>query len=167
MLEIFWNNFFNKKKQGELKYLKDCPLFSPLSNKEIYFLQKILHKRIYTHGEIVFKPSSGQGMYILLKGQVNILYGSPEAQEDPALVSSLKEGDFFGELSLLHKDSYQNMFAQAAANCQLLAFYEPDLLFVLENRPATGIKILKQLCFVMGQRLKKAEQKILQTHLRK
>ncbi len=164
MLEIFWNNFFNKKKHGELKYIKDCPLFSNLTNKELHFIQKIFHKRIYTTGEIIFKPSSGNGMYIILKGQVNILHGSPDSQEDPSLVSSLKVGDFFAELALLQNEAYQTMFAQSATNSQLLAFYKPDLNLILKRRPLTGIKILNQLCLILSHRLKKAEQKILQVH---
>ena len=164
MLDIFWNNFFNKKKHGELKYIKDCPLFSKLTNKELRFIQRIFHKRIYTTGEIIFKPASGTGMYIILKGQVNILHGSPNSQEESSLVSSLKAGDFLGELSLLQNEAYQNMFAQSATNSQLLAFYQPDLNLIIKQRPLTGIKILTQLCFILGHRLKKAEQKILQAY---
>ncbi len=164
MLEVFWNNFFNKKKYGELKFLRDCPLFSKLTNKELLFIQKAFHKRLYTTGEIIFKPSSGTGMYIILKGQVDILHGSPDSQEEPSLVSSLKVGDFFGELSLLQSEAYQTMFARSSTNSQLLAFYQPDLNLILKRRPLIGIKILTQLCSILGYRLKKAEQKILQVH---
>ncbi|MGI9548887.1 MAG: cyclic nucleotide-binding domain-containing protein [Bdellovibrionales bacterium] len=162
MLEVFWTNFFVKKKDGEMKYIKDCPLFAKLSSKELQQLRKILHRRLYTAGEIIFKASAGTGMYIILKGSVNILYGSPESQEESSLISSLKAGDFFGELSLANNEPYHRMFAQSATNSQLLAFYKPDLDMVLKTQPAIGIKILNQLCFILSHRLKKAEQKILQ-----
>jgi len=167
MLEVFFKNFFTAKKDGTLKYIKNCPLFAKLTPKEITYLQKIIHKRHYTTGEIIFKPSSGTGMYIILKGQVSILHGSPESQETSSLVSSLKAGDFFGELSLANNEPYQTMFAQSSNHSQLLAFYRPDLEMLLKTRPSTGIKILNQLCFILSHRLKKAEQKILQVHTSK
>lgn len=163
MLEVFWNNFFKgESSESELKFIKKCPLFASLSAGETRFLRKILHKRIYADEEIIFKPSSGIGMYIILKGQVNILQGSPESQEDPVLVSTLKPGDFFGELALIQSQGYKGVFAQSASDSQLLGFFQPDLHFLMENRPVMGVKILKPLCEILSRRLCKAEQKILQ-----
>lgn len=166
MLEVFFDNFFKKETEGELQLIKKCPLFSELTKKEMSFLRELLHKRTYAEGEVVFKPSSGTGVYILLNGRINILQGSPSSQEDPSLISSLKVGDFFGELSLVHKGAYRNMFAQSACNSKLLGFFQPDLQRVLENYPLMGIKILKKICTILSHRLQKAEQKILQIHTR-
>ena len=44
------------------------------------------------------------GMYILVKGRINIFQGTPDSQEEPSLVSSLKAGDFFGELALVKQE---------------------------------------------------------------
>ena len=167
MLDIFFKNFFKKSEDTELKIIQSCPLFSKLSLKEVRFVQKILHKRHYTDGEIVFKPSSGGGMYIILKGVVNIFLGNPATQEESSVVSTLKNGDFFGELALLNNSSYQNMYAQASNNAQLLAFYQPDLNFLIDNHPKIGIRILKELSVILSYRLGKAEQKILQIHSEK
>ena len=164
MLEIFFDNFFKKEDTGELKFITNCPLFSELTKKEMSFLRSLLHQRIYADGEIVFKPSSGMGVYILLKGRINILQGSPSSQEEPSLISSMKEGDFFGELALVHKGAYRNMFAQSAGDSKLFGFFQPDLHLVLENYPLMGIKILKKICEILSHRLQKAEQKILQAY---
>lgn len=164
MLEVFFENFFKKEEKGELRLIKDCPLFSQLTKKELAFLRRILHKRNYADGEIVFKPASGTGLYIILNGRINILQGSSASQEEPSLISSLKEGDFFGELALVNKTAYSNMFAQSACDSKLLAFGRTDLQRVLENYPLMGIKILKKMCEILSHRLKKAEQKILQAH---
>ena len=164
MLEVFFDNFFKKEDEGEIKLIKKCPLFAQLSKKETAFVKDLLHTRIYADGEIIFKPASGMGMYIIIKGRVNILQGAPSSQEEPSLVSSLKEGDFFGELALINKNAYRNMFAQSACDSRLLGFFQPDLELISENYPVTGIKILKKICEILSHRLKKAEQKILQAH---
>ena len=164
MLEVFWNNFFKSDKKQDIKFMKNCPLFSTLTDKELRFVRKLIHKRHYVDGEVIFKPQSGMGMYIVLKGRVNILHGSPDFQEEANLVSILKEGDFFGELALAQQKGYRNMFALATESSQLLGFFQPDLNLLLENHVQIGVKIVKQLCHVLSQRLQRAEQKILQAH---
>lgn len=162
MLEVFFDNFFKKEPEGELKIIKRCPVFSKLTQKELFFVKDLLHKRMYSAGEIVFKPSSGTGMYLIVKGRINIFQGSLNSKESPNLISSLKEGDFFGELSLIHNFSYRNTFAQSDSKSQLLGFFQPDLQMITDGHVLIGIKILKQLCEILSHRLQKAEQKILQ-----
>ena len=144
--------------------MKNCPLFSGLTEKELKLVRKLLHKRHYVDGEIIFKPQSGMGMYIVLKGRVNILHGSPDSQEESSLVSVLKEGDFFGEMALAQKKGYYNMYALSVESSRLLGFFQPDLNLLLEQHVRTGSKIIRQLCRVLSQRLQRAEQKILQLH---
>lgn len=162
-LKIFWENFFKPKEKKDFNSLKNCPLFSDLSKWELHFMQKILHRRLFTNGEIVFKSQSNAGMYLILKGGVNILQGTPNSQEEPSFIASLKPGDFFGELALIDKTAYENIFIQANQDSQFLAFYQPDLELVIEKRPQIGIKILKCLSHILSLRLKKLEQKTLQT----
>lgn len=162
-LKIFWENFFKAKEKKDFISLKNCPIFSNLSKRELHFMQKILHKRLYANGEIVFKSQSNAGMYLILKGGVNVLQGTPSSQEEPSFIASLKPGDFFGELALIDKMAYEETFIQANQDSQFLAFYQPDLELVIEKRPKIGIKILKCLAHILSLRLKKFEQKTLQT----
>ena len=162
-LKIFWENFFKQKEKKDFISLKNCPVFSDLSKRELRFMQKILHKRLYANGEIVFKSQSNAGMYLILKGGVNILQGTPNSQEEPSFITSLKPGDFFGELALIDKTAYEDTFIQANQNSQFLAFYQPDIELIIEKRPQIGIKILKCLSHILSLRLKKFEQKTLQT----
>ena len=164
MLEVFFENFFKKEEQSENEIIKNCPLFSKLKAKELSFLKSVLHNRLYADGETIFKPANGTGMYIIAKGQVNILKGTPEAHENATLISTLKEGQFFGELSLIHTGAYKNLFAQSAGASRLLAFFQPDLSLISENYPKMAVKIMSQICKILSHRLQKAEQKILQIH---
>ena len=167
MLEVFWDNLFKITQNEDIELIKNCPLFSVCSMREISFIKKIFHKRNYVAGEIIFKPLSGMGMYMIQKGKVNILHGQPDSTGEPSVVSHLKQGDFFGEISLVQNKVYQNIFAQAATDGQMLALFKHDLDMILDTRPVIGNKILKQLCEVLSRRLQKAEQKILQAHSEK
>ena len=160
-LKIFWENFFTRKERSEFDLLRNCPIFSDLSKRELAFIYAVLHKRLYTNGEIVFKSQSNAGMYLILKGGVNILQGAPGSQEEPSFIASLKQGDFFGELALVDKTAYEGLFIQANQNSRFLAFYQPDLELIAEKRPQTSIKILKKLAQILSLRLKKFENKTL------
>ena len=164
MLNVFWDNFFKSEKKEIVKFIKNCPLFSELNSREQVFMSKLLHKRSYIEGELVFKPESGTGMYIILKGRVNIFHGSTESEEEANLISVLKEGDFFGELALVQSKCYHNMFARVSEPSQLLGFFKSDLQQLIDHDPKTGVKVLKRLAYIISHRLLKAEQKILQNH---
>lgn len=162
MLEIFWDNIFKTIEDDNEKIIKNCPLFSGMTKREFEYFKKVLHKRSYTPGEVIFKPLSGMGLYIIQKGKVNILHGNPESESTPSIVSSLEDGEFFGELSLVQNKMYQNIFAQAVNDTQTLALFRSDLEMILERSPVIASKILKQLCEILSRRLQKAEVKILQ-----
>ena len=164
MLQVFWENFFSQYKKDDNETIKNCTVFQTLSPRELRFLKKVLHTRMYTQGEIIFKPLSGMGVYLVSKGQVGVLHGDPENPEQSKIISNLQPGDFFGELALVSEKVYQNLYAQATEPCRLLSFYRTDLEMVLERRPSIGIKILKQLCWILSYRLRKAEEKILETY---
>ena len=164
MLETFFENFFKKEKEENLKQIQKCPLFMDLKKREVSFLQKLLHTRIYTDGEVIFKPASGTGVYIILKGTVNILQTGGSNQKQSNLILSLKEGDFFGELALVHKGAYKNMMAQSSGNTRLLGFFQPDLALIMDSYPRMGNRILKRACEILCKRLEKAEKKILQNY---
>ena len=163
MIDFLWKNFFKKEETNIETILKANPLFENLSDKELKLLNNLMHQRSFIPGEFVFQEGKGLGMYIILRGKINILHGNSNNTES-SVISQLNEGDFFGELALVHTGAYRNMFAQSAGDSKLLGFFQPDLKLVLENYPLMGIKILRKICGILSHRLQKAEQKILQAH---
>ena len=79
--------------------LKNVPFFAPLSDEETERLADAAHLRIFAPDEpIVRQGQPGGSMFVVHKGSVNI-----NVLEDgsPKTVSTLREGEFFGEMSLL------------------------------------------------------------------
>ena len=89
-------------------------------------------------------------MYIILHGNIEIYSLS---QKKNNLLACLKDGDFFGELTMItEKPSSASAIAKTDSN--ILAFYRSDLLDLLKRKPSTGIKILLNLATMMGERLR-------------
>ena len=159
MIEFLWNNFFKSKNQSKIDFLKKQSLFSSLSNKELRIVEKFIHHRTYFSGEVIFKPGTSIGLYMIMKGQVQITYG-----DDNPSNTLLEEGDFFGELSLVQDKGYHKTTAKAAKPSELLGFFKPELLSLIETSPRLSARILMKLSGILGLRLQKAGEKLMEIH---
>ena len=161
MIDFLWANLFKKEEKNIETILNANPLFKGLSQKEIKLLNKMAHQRSFIPGEFIFQVGKGLGMYIILSGEVNILYGGSDSSES-SMISQLKEGDFFGELCLVQEKGYHSVSAQAEQESKLLGFFRTDLLNLIEKNPTTACRILMNLGEILGERLKKAGEKLSQ-----
>lgn len=166
MLNYMWDNLFRKddEPQAVFEALKHTFIFQLLSKKELRFVQETVHVRSFKAGETIFRQGEiGVGMYILLKGSLDIFVDQSFDEDEPTsrqLVTRLQAGDFLGELSLVENNSRRTATAVAAEESVLIGFFKPDLFEILERQPATGVKILLRLAEVLGRRLKETTLKV-------
>ena len=148
----FWSNIFKPKsaiKENIFTVLKRVPVFQDLGYKELKSVERILHRRHYKSGEVIFKENEpGMGMYIIESGRVNITIG-----KENKLLVLLSNGDFFGEMALI-LEGQRTASAIASANTKLLGFFQPDLFGLLETNPRIGNKILRRLAQMIAERLR-------------
>lgn len=170
-----WENVFKKDNKSRTiqKALSDNILFRTLNKSELKHIEQIIHERHYRAGEAIFNQGDvGVGMYIILKGSVDIsvldLDPSKDGTAREVFVTRLEKDDFFGELSLVEDNGSRSATARAAEETALLGFFKPDLLELLERQPAVGVKVVFRLAEVLGQRLKDTTEKItrLKTELK-
>jgi CRP-like cAMP-binding protein len=63
-------------------------------------LQSAVQRKQFSPGEVVFKKGDpGDALYVILRGQVRVVLPSDDGNE--ALIATMDDGDFFGELSLI------------------------------------------------------------------
>lgn len=166
MVNFIWENMFRKDfaEQSELEVLRNCYLFETLSKNELRFLKETVHVRSYRPGETVFRQGElGIGMYIIVKGAVEIFLENPMAEavaSNSLFVTRLSAGDFFGELSLVETNSRRTATSIASEDTTLIGFFKPDLMDIIERQPPTGVKILFRLGEVLGRRLKETTTKV-------
>ena len=135
--------------------LRSIPIFSELGRRELASVERILHKREYSAGEIIFRQDEpGLGMYIIESGRVSIL-------TDDALnnMTELGDGEFFGELPLLDGGS-RSATAVAKTPCRIFGFFQPDLFGLIERDPRLGVKIVLSLAAIIGMRLRAVNERV-------
>lgn len=162
LMNTLWENIFRnrKKKDGDSReILVGIPVFEDLSGRELSEIQRIMHRRQYRPGEVIFQQGTpGLGMYVIVSGEVDILC-DPESHT----LAELKDGEFFGELALLD-DSPRTATARAKTACTLLCLFQPDLLDLVERNPRLGVRILVRLARTIGARLRRTNEQ-LTSHL--
>lgn len=79
--------------------LSRVSIFAPLSDEEIETLATASTSRVYAPGEAVVRiGQKGNSMFVILRGSVKVQIPENDYQKT---VNTLKENDFFGEMSLL------------------------------------------------------------------
>jgi CRP-like cAMP-binding protein len=181
-MNFMWDNIFRlKKKDNDIHtLLKENPLFQDMTERELGFIEKIVHIRNYHAGEPVFRQGEvGVGMYIIVKGRIEIFVSetnfapslhqsqaglssvassTPEGRE--IFITQLSTSDFFGELALVEDNGRRSASAIARDEAVLIGFFKPDLLEILSRNPDAGTKIVFRLAEVLGRRLKETTEKV-------
>lgn len=166
-MNTMWANIFKPKfiSNKVTDALKSNIIFCDLNPTQIHFVQGLVHLRSYKAGELIFRQNEpGYGMYIIVKGHIDILvsgdsFDQKEAKQE-SLVASLHAQDFFGELSLVQKNNIRTATAVAVTDTEVLAFFASDLEQILDRKPHVGLKIMRRLAEVLGRRLCETTEKI-------
>ncbi len=104
--------------------LRRMPLFAPLSPADIGYISERLVEKSVPAGRKVFEQGKeGDEFYIIKVGQVDILFIKDDGTEQ--LLSSMGQGEYFGEISLL-KGRKRTATARAAMETQLLVLDKED-----------------------------------------
>lgn len=171
VVNFMWDNLFRDRDKNKplRELLKKNILFQDLNLPQLAMVEKIVNVRHYRPGEPIFRQGEvGVGMYMILKGTVNIFVeeidvssGTPSANH----ITLLKAGDFFGEMTLVEHESRRSASASAQEETTLIGFFKPDLIEVVERNPTVGVKILMRLGEVLATRLRQTTVRI--TELKK
>ena len=110
----------------------------------------------YRKSEVVFSENSqGKEMYIIYSGKVKI-YKERTPGKRHILLSTLKRGDFFGEMALVDLSPRSATAIAAEDNTQLLVLDDTKFLYLLRQQPEFALTLMQRLC----QRLREANQAV-------
>ena len=146
-------------KEGDiLPVLRTIPIFEGLGFNDLKKIELIVHKRTFMPNEVIFyERQPGAGMYIIKRGLIKL---TKTVNEERVKISELKDGEFFGEMSLL--DDYpRSAEATAVEKTEVLGIFRPDLFDLIEHNPKLGYKILLRLSKRLASRLRETTEKKL------
>ena len=160
-----------EKKDEILSLISRLEIFSDLAgldsskgadiedNQNKIFLEKIfsfLSVKNFTGGEIILdKNDTGKSLFILVKGEVQMLRTTLEGS--PFALSNLKaeENVCFGKAALLGED-FHGSSVKALNECTVLELRSQDFLSLCTEMPAQGAKVIYRIARRLAKALQEA-----------
>lgn len=153
---VFGYRIKRKTEDSLQEVLSKIPVFEGFSRRELAAVERMIHRREYLPDEVIIRQDEpGLGMYIIQSGQAVVISGKADVQ-----LSTLSDGDFFGEVSLLD-ETPRSATVVAKTPCRVLGFFQSDLFSLIEHDPRFGMKIVIRVARILGDRLRKANQQVL------
>lgn len=134
--------------------LRQIPLFTQLDDGELERIGRAARDKSYPKGSVIlFEDDPGDALYVVLSGQVKVVLIGEDGRE--VILSILKIGDFFGEMSLID-DQPRSAHVIAIEDSDLLVLRREDFRACLEESPRIALGLLQAL----SRRLRRADDKI-------
>jgi len=124
---------------GSASALRACPLFRDLDATALADVMSLLRHRRFRRNEVVFHAGDlGESMFIITSGSVKICIVSPEGDE--AIIATLRQGDYFGELALLDGEP-RSATATALEPTEIGEIARAAFMGLIDTQPAVRLAL--------------------------
>jgi CRP-like cAMP-binding protein len=137
--------------------IRRVPLFRDFADDEAAAVAATVTDRHYgKHQFVVREGDPGDTFFLLVKGSVSVCRIAPDGRE--TILSILKEGDFFGEMSMFDS-SLRSASIKTLTDVEVGAIQHADFLDLLDRNPRIG----RSLVIALSERLRAANALIAAT----
>ena len=118
--------------------LQRVPLFADLTKHEVQQIARLFKERRFSKGEtVVQEGSGGAAFFVIESGEATVFIGGKER-------TTLKPGDFFGEIALIYEGTRMaTITASSDIVCYGLTFW--DFRPLVEANGVIGWKLLQAM----------------------
>ncbi len=134
-----------------LEILRKIDMLSSLDNDEIEQIYSRMKTLVKKKGEQLFHEGDiGEEMYIVVEGKVAITVNTPDGSK--VEIAVITGGNFFGEMSIF-ENAPRSATCTTKDETNLLEFSKADFFDLMDNSPATAIKIMHRMLTTATVRL--------------
>ena len=127
-----------------IETLKNNELFGGFGVNELEALSNLARQKSITKNVFIIREGEDtHEMFLIMEGLVDVMLNNQDGDE--LILSTLQEGDIFGELSLLD-DKPRSANVIARENCKLLVIHQSDFYDFLNKNPNAATQVIKYLC---------------------
>lgn len=129
------------------KILREMSFFADLNDEELNAVSKIVKKKNYKMGEIIFNDNEdGTSLYVIRKGEVKACKAAPDGEL--MTLTLMKDGDIFGEMSFLDERP-RSATIVAISNTEAYCIDKHDFEKLVDTNPRMVYKVLKNIIFTI------------------
>ncbi|UKS26479.1 Crp/Fnr family transcriptional regulator [Paenibacillus sp. HWE-109] len=137
-----------------ISLLHNVPLFQQLTEDDLLGIAPLFTEKKVKKGSILFFEGDAGGEFFLIKSGVVKIYRLDEAKE--IILALFRDGDFFGEMSLIGSHQTRSATAETLESCTLYILKHSDFSQYMEKSP----KLLFKLLETTMNRLRQANEQI-------
>lgn len=146
--------------QESKRVLRQSDLFRDLNEIHLDLVLMVCEEISYRAGEFIFHQNDpGDALYIVARGQVDILMESQTTHSEPITVASLGDNDTFGEI-LLVDEGTRSASVRCRVDTQLLRLSRDRLLKLCYDYPEIGFHIMHRIAAELALKLRSSNQDI-------
>lgn len=140
-------------------YIKHSKVGKGLSDEELKKISKIVIVKKFKKGETIFKEKdSSDSLVIVKKGRVLLKAETPKGTVEFGV---MKEGDYFGELSLA-RSSVRLLTAEALEDCEVFFIPSKEFEEFALREPFLAYKILRNFLSIFSEKLAEVSKAFFQ-----
>lgn len=141
---------------NRLMFLRTVPLFEGLSLDDLLSVDEALEREEYLANEIVVRQGEpGATLFIVRRGSVSVLLENRDGSA-PREVAQLREGEYFGEMSLF-EDLPRSATVITLTDAVFLSLDRDRFSTLAMQRPV----VLMRICRMFGSRLRETDRRLL------
>jgi len=141
------------EKHDIAAFLSQIPILKELSTIECKIMADLMEERHYDAKRIIFHEGDpGEELFIIKNGEVEIIKIN-ELSGTENLLANLGAGDFFGEMSIIEKET-RSATVRAVMPTDVLVLSKDKLNFMVNNYLPIVYKIYKGFIKLLAGRLR-------------
>ncbi len=127
----------------DIAAVRNVPLFADLQAAQLAELAELLSVRRFAKGALLVREGDpGDAFHLVLEGSVAVVRIAPDARE--TILSILKEGDFFGEMSVFDS-SPRSASIKALTAVEVGVIEQHAILDLIDRNPSIGRALVVSL----------------------
>lgn len=124
--------------------IKKIDIFQSLPEEELLLISQITKTKTIKKNTLIFsKGDENNSMYIIKTGSVDVFILTEDGKE--LILSSLNEGDYFGELSLLDEAAISANII-ATTDCSMVTIHKVEFFQIMERNAMILANVIGHLC---------------------
>lgn len=141
-----------------VEVLQRTIIFAKLSFEETNRLASILRIERFPRGKVIIEQNSlGQALYIIRAGEVEVFRRDEDG--DRELLSKLRAGEIFGEMSLIDDLLVSADVEATSAEVEVVVIPRQPFEELLRDDEKLALKVYKGFCHTLSERLRRLNEK--------
>lgn len=143
-----------------IELFKKIPLFRECTNTELIKIANMMQKVQFNAGNVIFKRGdSGDALYLIREGQVEVLAPSPEEDAAEDVVAVLGPGDLFGEMAMVEHEP-RSATVRSRTELKMLRLQKDYFENLMKQDHEIAFKIYRRLTIILSQRLRQTTERL-------